>query len=309
MKKINRFRLIAILSAVNLIYNIHGLKHFQFLNEPIDVVIPAISKDIETLDLCIEGIKKNGKSVRNVYVVSPEPLTAKATWVDEKDFPFSKYDVAFAIYKNQEKAKAYLAKPGNRIGWIYQQLLKLYAPLIIKGVSSNVLLLDSDTIFLNPVSFLNERFEPLFNPGISHGKQYFVHAKKVIPGFKKFFRKHSGITHHMLVQKNVMESLFATIKLHNQNMDPWKALCHHIDREASGDVTNLALSEFEIYFNYIFAATNQAHIRTLRWANVSSLASMERYKAEGYHYISCHTYMKKGRAPRQFWFKPIGKYE
>ncbi len=305
---INRFRLIAIFSALNLIYSINALKHFQFLNEPVDVVIPAISKDIEVLDLCIEGIKTHGKSIRNVYVISPERLTTNAIWVDEKNFPFTKHDVAFAIYKSKELAKAYLAKPGNRIGWIYQQLLKLYAPLVIKGISSNVLLLDSDTIFLNPVSFLNDRFEPLFNPGIAHSKEYFTHAKKVIPGFKKFFREHSGICHHMLVQKSVIEGLFEVIRLYN-HLEPWRALCHHIFVEPSGDVTNLAMSEFEIYFNYIFGATRQAHIRVLKWANVSSLDSMNRYKRDGYHYISCHSYMKKNGAPRKYWFIPVGKYE
>lgn len=279
---------------------------YQLAHEPIDVVIPAIDKDLDTLDTCIEGISKYGESIRKVYVVSPKRLTTKAVWIDEKKFPFSFFDVAFAIYRNEEKARAYLAKPGNRIGWIYQQLLKLYAPFVIDGISSNILLLDADTVFLNPVSFLNERYEPLFNPGIGHHIPYYDHAKKLLPNFKPVFSNHSAISHHMLIQRSVMEALFETIRLHNHT-EPWKAICHHIAVEASGNIINVGLSEFEIYFNFIFSTTKQAHLRILKWANVSSLNAIERYRNEGYHYISCHHYMKNP-ATRPFWNPPIGPY-
>ena len=129
-------------------------QHYEFTNEPIDVVIPSVEKDLETLDLCIEGIKQHGKSIRNIYVVSDKPLMRKAIWFDEKKYPFSKYAIAFEIFQDEKKARAYLKDPINRTGWILQQLLKLYAPFIIPGISSNILLLDSDTIFLKPVSFL-----------------------------------------------------------------------------------------------------------------------------------------------------------
>ncbi len=307
--KINSLHFMIILSVLNQAYEIGAfekMRSYKLLDEPIDVVIPAIKKDLETLDLCIEGIKENGKSIRNIYVISPEPLTTKATWIDEKSFPFSFYDIAFAIYKNEVKAKAYLAKPGNRIGWIYQQLMKLYAPFVIKGISSNILLLDSDTIFLSPVSFLNELNEPLFNPAPGRHKPYFDHAAKLIPGFKRVFDEHSGISHHMLIQKSVIEALFETIELHN-HMQPWEAICHHMFVEPSGDVINVGLSEFEIYFNYIFATTKQAHIRILEWANVASLKAMQRYRAAGFHYISCHEYMRNP-SPENWWNPPIGKW-
>ena len=134
-----------------------------------------------------------------------------------KAFPFQKKDIAQALFSNENAAQAYLSKPGNRIGWIYQQLLKLYMPFVIPGISSNILLLDADTIFLNPVSFLNSKGEPLFNP--SKNKQYpsyFKHAKRLLPDFRKVFPDYSGVCHHMLIQKSVIEHLFAKIeKIHS----------------------------------------------------------------------------------------------
>ena len=45
------------------------------------------------------------------------------------------------FHGDAEKAREFLASPVTRIGWIYQQLLKLYAPFVIPGISSNVLVL------------------------------------------------------------------------------------------------------------------------------------------------------------------------
>ena len=279
---------------------------YTLLNDPIDVVIPAIKKDLDTLDQCIDAIKRYGQNIRNVYVISPEKITDKAIWVDEKVFPFDTYSIALAIYNNEVQAKRYYAKP-NRLGWIMQQLFKLYAPFIIKGISSNILLLDSDTIFLRPVSFMNERNEPLFNPGIRGHRPYYDHAKRLIPTFYNVFKKkYFGISHHMLIQRAVMQSLFDTIVAHNK-MEPWKAICKHMKIEPSGDVINVGLSEFEIYFNYIFATTHQAHIRKLTWANVASLNAIERYRSAGYHYISNHSYMRDPSS-RPWWVAPVGKW-
>lgn len=261
--------------------------NYQFYDEPIDVVIPTIEKDLETLDLCIAAIKKYGKSIRNVYVVSAKQLTEKAIWFDEKNYPFRFTDIAQEIFQDKKIAKKFLKEHKDRIGWVYQQLLKLYAPLVIPNISSNVLVLDSDTIFLNPVSFMNEKSEPLFNPGAEYFYTYFDHAERLIPRFHKVFQNFSGICHHMLFQKSVILHLFDTIKLYH-NTEPWKAFCNQIDW-ASNALLRQAASEYEIYFNFIFSTTPQAHLRTLKWANVESIESIEIYRnVIKYHYISCH---------------------
>ena len=68
---------------------------------------------------------------------------------DEKIFPFTHESIALEIFENNNKALTYLNKSNNRIGWIFQQLIKLYANFIIPNISSNMLILDADTIFLN----------------------------------------------------------------------------------------------------------------------------------------------------------------
>ena len=313
-----------------------GKKTFLLTDDPIDVVIPTIKGDLLTLNHCIEGIKKYGKSIRNVYVVSPTRLTDKAIWIDEKIFPFDIPSVAKHLFKSEQRAQAYLSKGKGRIGWYYQQLLKLYSILLIPGISRNVLLLDSDAIFLNPVSFMNENNGPLFCPASQYYKRYFEHGKKLIPGFERQFRSphmnlapdgpdqqdysdetesyhthlqkllpnlpavfrrhrpsYSGIAHHMLIQKDVIESLFELIeRLHKK--PAWQAICecvtllgNHYKLPKSG------FSEYEIYFNYFFATSNQGKIRHLKWNDISSIDNLNSYKAQGYHFIACHVYLRR----------------
>ena len=52
----------------------------------VDAVIPAHEKDIDTVGLCVEFIKKNVENIRNVYVVSKYKLTDNAIWVSEDSF-------------------------------------------------------------------------------------------------------------------------------------------------------------------------------------------------------------------------------
>jgi hypothetical protein len=271
------------LSAAN---NPSQLKRYRFAPEPIDVVIPTVEKDLETLNLCIAGIRANCSEVRRIIVVSSRPLTDEAEWFDETLFPFSKRDVAFYL-ANQNEAEALAALSGsNRIGWYFQQLLKLYAPFVIPDISGNVLVLDSDTIFLNPVKFLNDDFAGNYNPGFSYHKPYLKHAGCLIPGFAKIFSKFSGISHHMLFQYPVLQDLFSAVESFHR-MPFWEAFCRCVrSYEFSG------ASEYEIYFNFAFSRTDQVKIRPLQWTDVHSLDNLDEYKALGFHYVSCHSYLR-----------------
>ncbi len=252
----------------------------------IDVVIPCISKDLKTLELCIKGIRKYGKDVRRIIVVSPTRLTNSAEWFPERNYPFSIRDVVIEIFNGDiERAESYLKDKNNRSGWFYQQLLKLYAPFVIPGISSNVLMLDADTIFLNRVEFMTDWGEPLYNVGTEYHKPYFAHAKRLLPGFKKVFQEYSGIVHHMLFQKSVLEDLFRMIE-----GEPWKAICHCVDKN---EIFGSFFSEYELYFNYVFLHAFKGKIRSLKCKNVRTLKNLKTYKKQKFVYVSCHTWTGK----------------
>ena len=64
----------------------------------IDVVIPSHWKDIDTLDLCIEGIRNNVKDVRRIVVVSKDKMTDNAEFFPEEDLQYSLEDADVSIH-------------------------------------------------------------------------------------------------------------------------------------------------------------------------------------------------------------------
>lgn len=260
---------------------------YAFKSASIDVVIPCSGKDLLTLELCIDGIKKYGRKVRRIIVVSDQRYTDKAEWFDEKNYAFTRLDLAQAIFDTPTKAVNFV-QDSARINWIYQQFLKLYAPFTIDDLSPNVLLLDADTVFLRPVHFLKEGKYGLFAVGKEHHKPYFAHMKRVLPWLKRVHQEYSGISHHMLIQKPVLEDLIDAVQKEHR-MIAWKALCKAIDVQ---DLQGSCMSEYEIYFNFALMRTKKLKVRALKWKNVSTLAEIDVARLEGYHFVSCHTSLR-----------------
>lgn len=264
-------------------------KNYRLLDAEIDVVIVSHPKDKDTIDLCIEGIRENCPLVRRVIVVSSHRLTKNAEWFDEKQYPFSKNDVFLKIGRgSKKKAEAYFNQSGRPVGWFYQQLLKLYAPLVIPNISPNVLVIDADTVFLNPVTFLNEVNGGLFcMSSLPAKRRYLDHAKRLVPGYERVYPEVYSVCHHMLFQKPILKDLFKKVeKFHKTSF--WKAFCLCVDLDE-----RKGASEYEIYYNFALRNTDQVELRPLHWKNSPTLDQISIFKAEGYQFVSFHTYLRK----------------
>lgn len=263
---------------------------YPFVAERVDVVIPATVDDLESLNLCIDGIKENCNELGRIIVVSSKRLSDKAEWVDEKAFPFSKYEVAYYLNeKDAEAAAEYLRKSPVELQGYYQQLIEAYAPFVIPNISSNVLVLDPDIIFLKPVSFLNSDSAGLYAPTTGYQQSHFIHAEALVPGFKRFFFTYSAMTHHIVLQKCVLNDLFGVVEKQH-GMPFWKAFCKCVAKE---DLISNGASLHEIYFNFVFSKTNQVKIKRLKGFKVMSLTAIEPLKQFGYHYVICPTVSRK----------------
>lgn len=259
-------------------------------NELLDVVIVANAGDRESLDACIDGIWENCKQIRRVLVVSTESLTDRGEWVDEALFPFTRDDVAYYLTKEDPVlAEAFFKSSPNALEEYYQQLIKFYAAFSIPGISSNVLILDPGTVFLNPVQFLNSNYAGLFDPAKETSHTHFKHAAALVPNFKKYFFTYSGRSGHMVFQKAILDDLFTLVE-DKHRMDFWKAFCLAVEND------NLKIdgaSEYEIYMNFAFSRTNQLRIRKLKSLRVVALSAMAPLKAYGHHYITCPQALRK----------------
>jgi len=260
----------------------------MFAEPVIDVVIPTCSKDLEILNLCIRGVKENCKNVRRIIVVSPEHVTNEAEWFDEKNYPFTKQEIALYLnHMNQSAADRFLRESG-RVGWYYQQLLKLYAAYVIPGIASNVLIVDSDTVFLRPVEFISPEGGGYFATGREYHQPYFAHAARFLPGLVRVYPDKSGVVHHMLFQRPILDELFDAVEDYHQ-VDLWKAFCYCVDLKHLG---TSGASEYEIYFNFALSHSDEVSIRELKWKNSGYPGSINEHRREGYDYVSYHSYLR-----------------
>jgi hypothetical protein len=267
----------------------------------IDVAIPAHKKDLETLNYCIKGIRKNGASIRRIIVISKEKYTEEAEWFDESLFPFSYQEISDIL-------------SGSDVGWHFQQLLKLYSPLVIPNISENVLVLDADTVFLRKVKFFSKEGLSLYN--LSKDKNLenspfhqitLKHIKKILPDISKKLPKEfeniSGICHHMLLQKNMIKELFARVESYDKNGDSFYKVFLK-NREQS-----YAVAEYNLYFYFLISLHPQSYkIRILNYKNTSDFNPWKYRWRLKYHYCSFHSYMRNKK--NNFWeifSKKIGR--
>jgi hypothetical protein len=217
---------------------------YQLKTDPIDVMIPCHEKDLPILELCIEGIRENGENIGNVYVISKKRFTDKAEWVD----PFTKSTLTKRIFGEKEISKSVTKYLVGKVGWVYQQLLKLYVFRIVPILSSNVLILDADTVFINPVSFLTEK-------GLNYKHEEKIFYIRFIHRFLPNIicdNKPSGITHHMIFQKPVIEDLFSVVEAYHQTSF-WEAFCNCTKFTIPKWKEGVYPTEYGTYFNFIFS--------------------------------------------------------
>ena len=223
----------------------------------IDVIIPAHKKDIDTLDLCINGIRNNVKDVRRIIVVSKEQLTDNAEFFAEADYPFSFEDVGNIVGFH------------NRTCKYYGGTLQMTAPSVIPDLGRDILTCDADHIFLRETEFVNDKDIALYNVSYDIGRNvtfhpYLEHCEKLIPGLKKQ-TEYSGVCHHILFQKDILQEIFDKVeKIHNMpfwkanlsvTLQPYKSLTYpgqtKNGRPSHADCP-LLTTTYEFYFNYVF---------------------------------------------------------
>ena len=259
----------------SLVAKMHKLAHIH----EFDIVIPVGPNDINVVSLQVQYTKRNIVGYRNIYLVSHDPdiCIKGCITIDERTFPFSLSDVA--KYHGKQK----------RNGWYLQQMLKFYCPLAISDILDRYLVIDTDTFFLKPTTFI-ENDQCLYNYDVStdqfpaHGP-YFDHMKKMDSRWRRVDNRKSGICHHMLFEKRYVNEIIDHIeKKHNDTF--WNVFFKMVDEK---DMLDSGASEYEIYFNYITRYhSDKIKLRLLDWCNTSEL-NLQR---KDMTYISYHWYRR-----------------
>lgn len=246
----------------------------------IDVIIPTCSKDYRTLSMTIDSVRKNVKHpIGKIMIVAPKGDLEKfcidngLEFVDENTvLPITKSDINY--------------KPNgrDRSGWIFQQLLKLNSDTLTD--KDYFLIVDSDTVFSRPQTFIDENGKMLLNCSDEYHEPYFETYKKLMPLEKRY--KKSFVCHHMLFSVKYLRNLKELISQHTGETW-WKAILDNLDKNE-----NSCFSEYETYGNYmLYFHPDSIYLRY--WFNRAVLLQdFDKIKHKNrYKTISMHAYMEK----------------
>lgn len=262
----------------------------------IDCVIPAHSKDYETLGRAVDSVLAHCPEVRRVLVVSREPWLERpgVEWVDEASsmWPFRLED---------------LEGCGCPPGWLLQQLLKLHAPLLIPDLSESVLVCDADVVwlgmadgagvhFLNPGSpgspivawhctFSEETCPPIRSQVDLSRYDSFVTA--VLPGLaKQRPSRETAVCHHALFRRELLQELAARVEA-SSSLPFWATF-----RDAALACSGRA-SEYELYHAFACSAfPERVAQRQLTFAVVADLEAALEKPPEGAAFVVAHSHLR-----------------
>ena len=242
-----------------------------------DAVVPYHDKDALILPYCLEGLRKNTRGLRKIYIVSKEEPedVEDFTWIPESSFPFSFKDIAKFIHSTN-----------NRHGWYYQQLLKFYAFKVIPDLLPNFLVPDSDVVFLRPIEFFKGD-KILFDYGGMYVPEYFVHMRKLLPKDFENTSKEAGTTDCMMYTKTVLQDLFERVeKAHECPM--WEALLKCVEPER---YNKSGMSEQEIYFQ--FALQQYSDVYELRLLEKAYGVNLNELTRKDVDFLSFHAWLRE----------------
>lgn len=240
-----------------------------------DIVICLGNKDLNIINLMVNYTKNNIIGYRNIYIISYDKNIKidGCITIDENIFPFNKQDI-----------ENHLCQYSYKSCWYLQQLLKFYALIVIECILDNILIIDSDTCFFKKTIFFEDN-KPFYNYDIQNHLPYFQHMEKLHPSLKRQDINKSGISHHMVFQKNILLNLFKLIQDYH-NKDFFQVFIESINPEDGNGA-----SEYEIYFNFIlYYYPNEIKIRKLNSDNRKRDFSLMNNNHD-YDYISYHNYL------------------
>jgi len=277
----NAFRLLAFRARFK-IKTILFPARYKKSSLPIDIVIPVVDKDVETLPFAIDSARRYiGHPIMDVYLVCPENsvlvkrigLEKNCKIVNERDLvDISPKDIHF-VWQGH-----------NRAGWMYQQFLKWSGGQFC--TQTHYLVMDSDTVFIRP---------QVFEIG---GRMVFDYCDEYHVPYFQAFEKIFGIkpqspmsftSHHALIDTIIMSRLKSDIEAFHRK--PWyEVILSVIDQNEMA-----CISDYDNYGQYILEklpsmmCVRYWHNKRLSRESLGDFEKSTRKYARRYNTISFHS--------------------
>jgi hypothetical protein len=205
-------------------------------DKKIDILIPTILKDFETLRLLIESLSLINHKINKIYIVSPTNDEIVDFCEKNNIIHIDDLDAVGFSKKNIN----YVVNGLDRSGWLYQQLIKLSCDNITE--LKDVLVIDSDTIFVNKNCFFSEN-KFLFFTSTEWHQPYFDTFKNIF-GYAAPSRL-SFISHMMIFNHDKLKEMKKELeKKHNKS---WQ----EVYLSTASPTESSCISEYDTYANWM----------------------------------------------------------
>ncbi len=242
-------------------------------SEPIDICIPAVKKDIESLGVVIKSARQYiHHPINKIHVICK--LSDEISAICRENDAVMVDEVSVLGY---DKSRInYSFKGEDRAGWLYQQLLKLNCDTVAE--TDNFLVLDADTVFVKPKIF-RYKGKTIFDMSEERHEPYHEVYKKLLE--RPTTSELSFISHHMLFNKTLLKELKAEIEaIHHKKWD--EAILENTDYSSIS-----GFSEYELYGNFVSERYPQS-VKKEYWFNSTSPVNPPYIKT-----VSMHAYLRE----------------
>lgn len=205
----------------------------------IDVLVPAIEKDLRTLPHVIRSVRTHVRHpIGDIVIVAPRKdaivsLCRSSGWrfVDENSvLPLTKSDIH------------YRSARWERSGWLFQQLLKLSGDTLCRA--DYFLVIDADTVLLRPHTFHAEGQTTFYTRSWTQPEYMRMYTRLM---GRKASSPRSLVTHYMLFEKDRLRAMKRDIESRH-GMSWHQAILAKLNRSRQ-----FGFSEYETYGNFVYS--------------------------------------------------------
>lgn len=221
----------------------------------IDLIVTLIDKDIIIAEKTLESVRSHSlNKVRYIFIIAPDTIKIRE-FCNKHNCNFINEDLV-SPFTSQELVNKGITK--SRVGWIKQQLIKLNSDNL-SSILDRYLIIDADTFLLKNQFFsINNRDVLKFSDEF-----HFLYKKScsILLG-KYFYSFKSFISHHQLVQKNILTEMKSHIsRLHQKE---WYDVFIEVAMTNSNYV-----SEYELYAQFCIQ-NKKRNFKQQYWFNINS---------------------------------------
>jgi hypothetical protein len=269
------------IEAVNRFLNVNRIPprvlEDQVPPPPISALLVSTQKDFRILEVCLENLKNGSANpIEEITIIVPEINVEECinllkklnmgilTKVINED--------SILTFELRERIRN---KFGSRYGWILQQLLTL--SFVLKSEADGILVVDSDTVLMQKLLWLDSQGNQLLMPSWEFNLPYYRFLREISSQIP--FAENSYINHHMLMQPLILRTIFEKVGL--KSVEDLFAI---VEKHADIKVSSPVCLEFEIYAQGILTFFSEKVLIT-KWSNVSLSAANDYRTTKALHMI------------------------